>query len=261
VHVELNPVRIYQKYKRRFRSAKLKRLSDGYRFDQHKRFYHFHTRKTAGTSITKVFLACNENDSDELYKRLASQPDQPLLHDDLIFVGWNQQLVEAGDYFFGFSHLPFEDIQLAPQTYRFTVLRDPADRVLSHYRMLMDYSKLENPHPSFADEKPWLGNSFSDFLARVPRQHLQNQLYMFSSDYDVDIAVERVVGLEQVIFFDQLDTGLKKLSAAVGQQLVLRHDRKGKTLLELPDSDVERLKELLADEYDFYNRIRNHLLG
>ena len=257
MHIELNPVRIYKKYRRRFHQAHLRRLVNGYDINGYRRIYHFHSRKTAGTSVAKMFLSLNGNDGGHRFDELALQADRPLLSDGLIFVGWDKRLIELGEYYFAFSHLTYDDLQLPPNTFRFTSLRDPSDRVLSHYRMLLDFSKQSDPHSSFAEERHWLGNSFSDFLDRIPREHLQNQLYMFSKQFEVDEAIERVARLEHVILFDDLNNGLRSLSRKTGIQLAVRHDRRGVSEFEVGESDRARLKELLVEEYEFYTAVQD----
>ena len=260
MHVELNPVRIFRKYQRRYFADKIRRLATGYNIGGFERIYHFHSRKTAGTSIAKIFLSLNDQDGGRLFEVLAQQADRPLLNDDLIFVGWDKRLIELGQYYFAFSHIPFDDLKLPPKTYRLAVLRDPAERVLSHYRMLLDFSKQAKPHSSFQTEKHWLGNSFSEFLERMPREHLQNQLYMFSSRFDVEQAIERALGLEQIIFFEDLENGLNHLAEFLGRSLPLRHDRRGKSPVEVNENELQLLQELLCEEYAFYDRVKQVVL-
>lgn len=261
MHIELNPVRIYKKYQRRYQSARLKRIAGRYEINGFQRIYHFHSRKTAGTSIAKIFLSINGNDGGQLFDELALQADRPLLRDGRIFVGWDKRLIETGEYFFAFSHLGFDDLDLPADTFRFTTLRDPVDRVVSHYRMLLDFRKQENPHSSFQEEQHWMGESFGDFVERIPRQHLQNQLYMFSKNYDVDQAIERVLGLEQVVLFDGLAAGLSQLSAQTGIELQLRHDRRGASQFKIQESDRVRLQKMLFEEYEFYDAVKSHVVA
>lgn len=259
MNVELNPIRIYKKYQRRYHAARLKRIARSYCINGYRRIYHFHSRKTAGTSIAKIFLSLNGNDGGRLFDELAQQADRPMLRDGRIFAGWDKRIIESGEYFFAFSHLCFDDLDLPAGTFRFTSLRDPTDRVLSHYRMLLDFGQLENPHSSFQEERHWMGATFSDFLDRIPRQHLQNQLYMFSQQFDVEQAIERVSGLEHVVMFDELADGMKQLSDKTGIELGLRHDRRGASQFEIEDGDRARLKEMLYEEYEFYDAIKSHV--
>ena len=149
--VELNPARIYRKYRTRQRAVRLTKIAHGYNFEGYKRLYHFHARKTAGTTVAKIFMSATGCDGGQLYQQLSAASDRQLLCQNLIFVGWDKKLIESGEYYFGFSHIPFDDLALPDRTFRFTVLRDPIERVFSHYRMLLDFSKQDDPHESFAE--------------------------------------------------------------------------------------------------------------
>ena len=257
--VELNPVRIYRKYRTRQQAVRLTRIAHEYNFEGYKRLYLFHARKTAGTTIAKIFMSATGCDGGQLYEQLCEATDRQFLSQDSIFVGWDKRLIESGEYYFGFSHIPFDDLSLPEQTFRFTVLRDPVQRVLSHYRMLLDFSKQDDPHESFAEEKHWLGNSFEDFLDRIPREHLQNQLFMFSKKFDPDEAASRVLDLEHVILFEQLEHGLCRLENLVGKPLSIRHDRKGQSQFEISQQDHDKLKQMLEPECKFYATVAKQI--
>ena len=123
----------------------------------------------------------------------------------------------------------------------------------------MDFSQQENPHSSFEQEQDWMGNSFHDFLDRIPREHLQNQLFMFSKRFDVEEAIDRAVELEHIIFFEDLAGGLNELAEKTGLELPLRHDRRGKSRLEISEGESARLRELLCEEYEFYDCVKRKL--
>ena len=250
--VELNPARIYRKYRTRQRAVRLTKIAHGYNFEGYKRLYHFHARKTAGTTVAKIFMSATGCDGGQLYQQLSAASDRQLLCQNLIFVGWDKKLIESGEYYFGFSHIPFDDLALPDRTFRFTVLRDPIERVFSHYRMLLDFSKQDDPHESFAEEKHWLGNSFDEFLDRIPQEHLQNQLFMFSKKFDPNEAVSRVLDLEHTILFEQLAHGLNRLGNLVGKPMSIRHDRKGQSQFEISQQDHDKLKQMLEPECEFY---------
>ena len=50
------------------------------------------------------------------------------------------------------------------------------------------------------EEIKWLGNFFREFIDNLPRQHLQNQLYMFSSKFDEAEALENLKKINFVGF-------------------------------------------------------------
>ncbi len=205
-----------------------------------------------------MFLALGGGDGNELFKKLGQQSNESMLEDDLVFVGWDKPLIEKGDYFFGFSHYAYDEISIPDGTFRFTSLRDPVERVVSHYRMLLDFSKQVNPHPCFTTEGQWLGGSFDEFLDRLPMQHLKNQLYMFSEDFHVSQAVERIQNLDFCFFVDTLEIDLRQFARKTSISLTNRRDRISEQKFQLNGLQSSRLREMLSDEYELVNAIRDH---
>ena len=73
-----------------------------------KRVYHFHVRKTAGTSLNSAFWALGGFDLGAISDRQAVEGN------GLRFVRGNRRLIEEGDYFFANSHLPAHELRLPP---------------------------------------------------------------------------------------------------------------------------------------------------
>ncbi len=250
-----HPKRIRARINNCLDKARIRRLTAGYNFGGYRRIYHFHIRKTGGTSLVKMFMSCRGNDPDRVWSGLGQAPQSSAIHNGLIYVGWNKRLIERGNYFLGFSHLPWDQLALPEDTFTFTCLRDPARRVISHYKMLVDLSQMPNPHPCFATEGKWLGNSFEDFLDRIPREHLLNQLYMFSNRYAIDEATERIRSLNCCVFTEQLGAGVRQLSEATGLDLQLLHKRQSRHTPEIKPQAARRLREMLDDEYQLLDQL------
>jgi hypothetical protein len=225
-----------------------------------RRAYLYHVRKTGGTSLVFSLLSCAGEDGAAVYRRLREQRNGRTLSGDRVFVGWRRRLIERGRYHFAFSHLPSHAVALPADTFAFTCLRDPAQRVLSHYRMLSDYaSGGAVPRTIARDEMKWLGRSFDDFLDNLPREHLHNQLFMFSPTYDVDEAHDRIRALPLVLLTERLEAGVAALSRRLGLPLAARHERRSASAPELPDASRARLREMLAPEYALYERVAAEL--
>jgi len=155
-------------------------------FQQQKQpaIYNYHIRKTGGTSIHYAFLThSGAADLDRFYQQIAQKKNQRVIANDKAFVGWNTRLIQEGKYFYGFGHTPAHELTLPKNVFTFTCLRDPARRVLSHYKMLCYFRDNQVTQEGMHVEGKWLGDSFDDFLKNIPKQHLMNQLYMFSKNY------------------------------------------------------------------------------
>ena len=80
------------------------------------------------------------------------------------YIGWNKPVINAGNWFYGFSHIPYHQLELPANTYRITVFRDPVERIISHYRMVKGFKEKGIAHPRMKVEGKWLGDSFDDFF-------------------------------------------------------------------------------------------------
>ncbi len=219
-------------------------------------FYHVHIRKTGGTSINKMFLLLHDQDGDALYTRLSRSLLHRMCIDGRVYVGWNPVLINSGNYFYAFSHLPFHNISIPDDIFTFTCFRDPVKRVLSHYNMLMQYRENGVRHPCMKMEGLWLGASFTDFFERIPREHLLMQLYMFSSSFDQGEALLNVRSLSHVMFTEQFDEGIQQLNTLTGLGLQPVHTRKTTYRANIGEEDLSRLRERLAPEYSFLEAVR-----
>jgi hypothetical protein len=123
--------------------------------------------------------------------------------------------------------------------------------------MLMEYQANNIAHPSLLVEGKWLGNSFDDFLQRIPKEHLCNQLYMFSAGYDIQEAVERVKGLSHYFFTEDFDKGVDMINGKLGLSLKATHMRKTTYKADIPQGSLEVLREMVVAEYEFLSRLKN----
>ncbi|MEJ2452107.1 MAG: sulfotransferase family 2 domain-containing protein [Gammaproteobacteria bacterium] len=239
------------------KEKRYRNITSGYDFNGFKRIYLIHIRKTGGTSLNNMFLSLSGEDHASLYERLAASPLHRVLSNGLVFVGWNVALINKGNYFYGFSHTPLYQLKLPAQTFTITCFRDPASRVISHYRMLMEYRDKNVDHPCMSTEGEWLGSSFEDFLRRIPKEHLCNQLYMFSPRFDVDEAVKRVANLSHYFFVEDFQNGIAELCRKTGLKLSAMHIRKSSNKYKVSDKEMKMLREMQESEYAFLDRIRN----
>jgi hypothetical protein len=217
--------------------------------------YHIHIRKTGGTSlnhalITEVFNA----DSEVVINQLREVGDHRLIIDNKVLVGWSKRSLNRGYFHFGYSHVAVEDLNLDPSCYTFTCLRDPIDRLHSHYKMLRGYLENDIMIPCVPIEGPWATGSFLEFVQRMPRQHRENQLYTFSKSFDVDAAISRLGQCNRILLFDQLDQDSKFLSKDLNLALNLPSKNVSLSKLNLTPQDKMSVREIVSDEYLFYEK-------
>ena len=226
---------------------------------EYQRVHHYHIRKTAGTSLNAAFWALGG-----LTLKSIGQANR-FEGNGLVFVRHDPALIQRGDYLFSNSHLPAYSLTLPERTFTVTIFRDPVQRIVSHYRYLC-WAKLqerdcsEEPAIDFLrGEIKWLGSSFKDFLKRIPRPHLYRQLYMFSSSYHVDEAVERVSRCSAVCFTETYGTDLKRIASMLGLPLEEKNERRFGDELDIPPDDLNRARDILEPEYVLLERVKRLL--
>ncbi len=219
--------------------------------------YHFHIRKTAGTAINFSFLMDRDsNVVQEFYDSLAQKFNHRLVKKNKVFVGWNKSLINKGHYSYAFSHIPLHQLKLPKNTFRFTCLRDPTNRVISHYNMLMYFKKNKIKHPCMKVEGKWLGNSFNEFISNVPRKFLLNQLYMFSNKLEAEEAINNILDLDLILFTEDLENGIRSLAIKTKWELVISKQKNYGHKEEITESEMQKLEILLNDEIKMYKVIR-----
>jgi hypothetical protein len=223
--------------------------------DEYKRIYLYHVRKTAGTAISFAFMRLSGD--PHIIERRLSQFTFAQNHGYRYVV--SASLIRQGRYFFGYSHHPAYVVDPpASGTFKFTVLRNPVERVVSEYRYLAnetaDYGLKRGAR---AEERYWGREGFEKFLDTVPRHFITNQLYMFSKSGSVDEAVARLSGLDLVLQTEQLDRDLGRLEDALQLRLSLSRERVSVVDFEPTEAQRSRLEDLLQPEFEILRQINN----
>jgi hypothetical protein len=220
------------------------------------RIYFAHVRKTGGTSVISSVLTTLAGDNGrKLYEELAKADLGWRVVGERVIVGFDHRLVNEGLYYLGFSHVPLWALRLRARTCHVTVLRDPVERIVSHYRMLRFYQIADLGKNVLRVEGQWLASSFDGFLSRVPKEHLLNQLFMFSEDFCVQEAVDIISSLELVLRTETLSSSLPRLAAVLGLKLEPRYERSHALELELEQADLDHARELLRPEYEMMSAL------
>ncbi len=236
-----------------------RRLSRRWDIDGYRRVYLYHVRKVGGTSLNKMFLSLGDRDGEEVFELLERSEfgRHRAIVGGKVFVGWSRRLIENGNWFYAFSHLPAHEIRLPPKTFTITILREPVERLLSHYNMLLAMKADRSDHACMATEGRWLGGSFAEFLSRTPRDHLQRQLFMFSKTFDVAEAVEGITSCGCFFFLDSFEAGVRALAERLGLPLRTRHERRGRDVARLSSQDIQAACDALGPETELYAKLRD----
>ena len=165
------------------------------------------------------------------------------------FRGLESKVNQQRKLLFRISHIPWDKLRLPPNTFTISCFRDPVRRIISHHSMLMNFLVNKIPHPCMREEGKWLGNSFDDFIDRIPKKHLLNQLYMFSKDFNINQAIERIKKISFYFFTEDFEEGIKQLNSKTGLNLQPIHILENSYKASISETSKRRLKEMLEDEY------------
>lgn len=223
------------------------------------RIYHNHIRKCGGTSINKALIQSiggNDNTYGELAKRKFHKMNLQLGS----CVGWNTQAINRGSFFFAFSHEPLHRLTLDDSTFTFCFLRDPVERVLSHYNMLKDLINVGGTHASLKNEKKFAFGDFDQFLNNIPREHLESQLFNFSSSYNEDEAIYNLrSNINCVCDLKEPNKELLPfLSSEFGLNIDYHHLRSSKTKFKPSSDQYARLKSMVSEEAKFVTKAEKY---
>jgi hypothetical protein len=234
-----------------------KRLSSRYRLGdqgQYRRIYFYHVQKAGGSSLKTTFYELSGKGRAELHPLLTRPPFRHF-EGNLVYVSWDKRLIEGGDYFFAGTHYPASEFTLPDATFTVTCLRNPVDRILSRYRELVQYSQTEPDHIHLQEVQDWFSVDFDAFIQNMPRTELLHQLHMFSPDYDVDQAFERVVSCTHFFVLEDYEDGVKQLGIKLGLDLKPKHIRATRKDTVPPADTLARLEALIEPEIRLYQRV------
>ena len=237
--------------------VKEQRITGGYQ-----RIYHFHIRKTGGTSINFAFFALNGEKKGRLgYDNLSKNRfNYRSIIDRNVYVGWDRYLLQTGDYFYGFSHLPTHAITIPVNTYCFTILRDPISRIISHYKMLRYYSE-NSINLNLLRSEPWYNSDIINFIENMPTDHLLRQLFMFSKDYDINEAIANLSKLNRVMFTESFDEGCQGLRSDLKIPIEIYREKSYNIDVAIDNRAMKLLELKMSREVEFYNSAREIFLN
>jgi hypothetical protein len=238
------------------RAVRSQHLPDGW-----KRLYCYHIRKTGGTSLNRSFMALGGEDPRVVHERMSASVDHRTISGGYAFSAFDKERLAKGRYFYGWAHRPAHKQLLPPKTFTITILRDPVERVRSYYDYLVVGDDPSMSERVSEEERELASAGFDAFLNRLPERDLLRQLYMFSADFDVAEAVERIAACSHVHFVEDNASGVAALGRRLGLPLASRRERVTGSRTELKVDELNRLRDLLAPEYDMMGRLRAEGVG
>ena len=227
--------------------------------DGNRRIYHYHIRKSGGTSLNAAFWNLagvtrgDWGNSREIWK------------DGYVFVRHTNTRIEQGRYFHASGHTAHHAIEIPRNTFTITILRDPLKRLLSHYRYLVwlegsdDALETEPFTEGLVREFQWLGSGFGDFLDRISKSSLQRQLFFFSENYDIEEACANILNCSAVCFTDRLDRDIEVLSSRLDLTLESQRERVTPVEVDVSTKELERARELLRPEFQLIEKVRSEV--
>ena len=264
-----------------------------------RRIYHFHVRKTAGSSLNAAFWALG----GPAVQSVERAGGETATGNGLTFTE-DRDRIEAGDFFFANSHRPAQRLTLPPDTFTVTILRDPISRVISYYRYAIwarsdPDADSQEPFAPRVREGSWfldggldylrtqlkpervrvdggirtlgfrqfaarLGRlrrtgTIADLIARMPPRRLCDQLYMFSQELDPKAAAERALACDAVLFTESFGDDLRRLGSELGLELGEQSRKRFGEEVEISDEQRQILGRRLSREYEMIERVRDGL--
>jgi len=226
--------------------------------NEKRKIYHYHIRKTGGTSINHSFFHQSAYDNVNLFFRLLNQKSisHRLVANGKIFVSWNRFLLNKGQYFYGYSHHPMHILNIPEDVFKITSFRDPVKRFVSHYNMLRYFQKEKTNSKALKDEGKYLGNSIVDFANNIPKKHLKTQIYMFSKKMDYHEATENILNnCDYIIRTEKLNDDLQRLERILDISLPSNRQRAYGYKEEISSTDLNILRGMLDDEYRMLEKV------
>lgn len=153
------------------------------------------------------------------------------------------------------GHILFDPVlhRLHMRDYRFaTMLRDPVDRMVSHYREEMAVGIIAMPFEAYLETSMARrhANTLTRYLAGIA------DLQVVSADA-VETAKRHLDLFDVVGLMDRSDDFARDLSAALGTTIRLGHQRKGRGEAPVINDDLRRrLEEMCAGDAEVYAHAR-----
>jgi hypothetical protein len=223
--------------------------------------YHFHIRKSGGTSVNSAFW----NLSDLNLKKISREPI--MNSKGRTFVRTSKELIESANYFYANSHFPYWQIQLQPNTYTFTILRDPFERLVSLYKYYqwvgqvdIETGKRLDPSYDYLKKQTFLHNkSFKEFIDNLSNKYLFGELYFFSEKMNIKEAMENLNKLNMVFFKENFSEIINNLNKDLFLKLEnpIKERSFSNVVYSISEKEKKYALDILQTEIQFYNKAKH----
>jgi hypothetical protein len=198
-----------------------------------------HIPKCAGQSIEETFLNdigldwCKHRHLFGCFKKPSTWSDNfpnRLAH------------LTAYEYF----DLDFVNKEIFSQFYKFSIVRDPLDRIVSAWKDLtksIDYNK----------------KNINFFILNILPKYINKKNFFFRSqkDFLFDPNTGKIL-VDNIIKFNELKSGWKKVKKATGIKINLTYRNKSKDIkIDVSENCKQLVKELYKEDYYFLQKINN----
>ena len=220
--------------------------------------YLSHVRKTGGTSLNFSFFALATSDPKTTWMKMREDGSEIVDVGNYRFVTRNKEFIESGRYSYAHSHIPLHELNLREDVFTVCSIRDPVERIRSHYRMVSSYLANGVQKKWLETEKTWISESVVDFCRNMPKERREAQLRCFSKDGNVAEAVEVATSVDHLFDFQKFEQSLGTLGQKLGVKMSVFHQRKT-TKDSVTEDELSELSELLIEEITFYNSMKRYL--
>ena len=242
---------------------------------RYRRVYHFHVRKSAGTSLNTAFWKlCKDSEAQQLRGEgyLVGRCEAAGLPRKLVMARHDVSVLQGGRYHMGYSHQPCWGLELPSDTFTLTIIRDPLRRLQSYYRYLMwvRHAYTHTPEVLRVAEPSWqellleanaLGpvgeESLQNLVERAAAKHVVTQLWMFSEELDPAEAAERIVACSAVMRTENFVADLAELGERLGLPLGNYRERSydNSGIPAFTPADIAAARDALVPEYAMLDRL------
>lgn len=211
-----------------------------------------HIPKSGGTTIDYIFAEISKLSNNFIFKRY--KHDTKLL--DTNSINFHPKMKTP--YFIS-GHLNFNFTQNFKDIYKCTVVREPAERVISHYKFMVykkNITPKEYPFEKFIDEE--VKNSRDNLITR----HFANLLHKNK----VISKVDKINALKNIDYFDNITT-IKNWDAFLSNILTYfdlpsiiysRYQQHRYNFNYNPkNKDLELINEYFTYDFEIYSKILN----